>query len=509
VPTQTRTVVFTDIADYTASVGRTDREGLRNLIAAHEQTVRPVVETYRGRVVKNLGDSFMALFPAATDAARFGLELVDLVSGGGAFSMRVAMATGDVEEIDGDAFGESANLASRILSKTPPGEVWLSLGTQISMNQSEIPWEPVGRYALKGIAGEQEIFRAVPRNRCWLPDSLVQGLRTGKLVRIKAGDRPPLLPPEPVILLEGFTPGSEELKRLLDTLPVIDSTRLWLSASRIALSDRIAWLAEQRGLVIGLPEALEKALQESKAPLSSTSGSDTIILDVAGMAVLEVILAGLALPAVPMSQVVASYTYDLLPDGRWVNKSDNAIARVETVQEKVTIAALVPGLSVGGRQVAPGSVVELADGAEIRTPAGPIQYRELKEKGYMGILFSDTLSRLGIAPGQQAEIGREPNHPGLALPDRRGQDNIRWCVGSRAARARESGFTLDRALAGRRQAALVMGPSGATVIGLHERCPTFVMNGQGLERVQSPRAVSPGEFIVTGTSVVAVREPAS
>jgi hypothetical protein len=35
------------------------------------------------------------------------------------------------------------------------------------------------------------------------------------------------------------------------------------------------------------------------------------------------------------------------------------------------------------------------------------------------------------------------------------------------------------------------------------------MNGQGLERVQSPRSVSPGDFIITGTSVVAVREPAS
>ena len=47
------------------------------------------------------------------------------------------------------------------------------------------------------------------------------------------------------------------------------------------------------------------------------------------------------------------------------------------MQEKVTIAALVPGLFVAGRQIAPGSVVELSDGAEIRTPAGPIQYREV------------------------------------------------------------------------------------------------------------------------------------
>ena len=55
------------------------------------------------------------------------------------------------------------------------------------------------------------------------------------------------------------------------------------------------------------------------------------------------------------------------------------------------------------------------------------------------------------AAGQRVELGREPNHPGLLLPDRNNQDNIRWCPGPRAARAREKGFALDKSLTGRRQ----------------------------------------------------------
>ena len=39
--TRTLTVVFTDLANYTASVGRSDRQELRNLIAAHEKMVAP------------------------------------------------------------------------------------------------------------------------------------------------------------------------------------------------------------------------------------------------------------------------------------------------------------------------------------------------------------------------------------------------------------------------------------------------------------------------------------
>ena len=73
-------------------------------------------------------------------------------------------------------------------------------------------------------------------------------------------------------------------------------------------------------------------------------------------------------------------------------------------------------------------------------------------------------------------LSRNRRIPGLALPDRRGQDNIRWCVGARAARACESGFTLDRALAGRRQSSVNLGPGGAKLVSLHERCATYLVH---------------------------------
>ena len=148
VATRTRTVVFTDLANYTKAVQRADREGLRNLIARHHEMVTPTLVRYGGKVVKNLGDSFMALFPAATDAVRASLDLVENIPGQGQFSIRVGVATGDVEEIDGDAFGDAVNLASRIINKAPDAEVWLSAGTHICMNQSEIAWDRVGRHRL-------------------------------------------------------------------------------------------------------------------------------------------------------------------------------------------------------------------------------------------------------------------------------------------------------------------------------------------------------------------------
>ncbi|MEL6349178.1 MAG: adenylate/guanylate cyclase domain-containing protein, partial [Myxococcota bacterium] len=226
--TRTCTVVFTDLANYQAPAGPRDREALRNLVSVHEQMVAPVIEQFGGEVIKTIGESFLALFPAATDAVRAGVALVERISGEEGFHVRVGMATGDVEVIAGDAFGEVVNLASRILSKTPVGQVWLSEATLLCMNQAEIAWESVGRYSLKGIAGETAIHRAVPHNRAWLPEPILKAIRSGTLVRFKRDSPPGKLPPNPIILLEGFAPGSSRLEDTVASLPVIDPASLWL-----------------------------------------------------------------------------------------------------------------------------------------------------------------------------------------------------------------------------------------------------------------------------------------
>ena len=114
---------------------------------------------------------------------------------------------------------------------------------------------------------------------------------------------------------------------------------------------------------------------------------------------------------------------------------------------------------------------------------------------------------MGVGDGQAVEIGREPQHPGFALPDRRGQDNIRWCVGGRAARAREGGFTMDRALAGRRQAKVNVDLGEASLAGLHKTCPTLRLRGGEVMRVSEATGLQIDDMIVLGTSIISVKAP--
>ena len=66
--TFTKTVVFTDIANYTLSTAKASREELVKLIEDHEIHTKQIFDPHGGVLVKNLGDSFMAIFDSATSA---------------------------------------------------------------------------------------------------------------------------------------------------------------------------------------------------------------------------------------------------------------------------------------------------------------------------------------------------------------------------------------------------------------------------------------------------------
>jgi class 3 adenylate cyclase len=195
--TATRSVVFTDLSGYTAWVVQGDRESLRDLLARHEAAVAPRIRSHNGRIVKTIGDSFMALFESATDAVRAALEIVEE----GGLALRVSIATGDVEEIGSDVYGEAVNLSSRINHEMPPSEVWFSESTLLCLKQAEIPWQQMGCFEFKGITGETPLYRAIPSHKVWLPPAIVTAARQNTLALIGADGAIPPLPPDATLLI--------------------------------------------------------------------------------------------------------------------------------------------------------------------------------------------------------------------------------------------------------------------------------------------------------------------
>ena len=506
--TRTQTVVFTDMADYTRNVVGADRDALRVLLSQHQSMVEPIITRRNGRIVKNIGDSFMALFDSATDAVRACLDLVEAnPPGSGGVTFRASCATGDVEVIEGDAFSETVNLSSRINAKTPAGEVWISAGTWHCMNEPEIPWESTGRHALKGIPAEVEIFRAVAQHQAIIPETLVAAIRTGRLVVWQAGDPVPVIPPNGHVVLVGFRSDAPALANAVDSLPVVDASHLWLQVYKLGPAERLEWVRHNRGLLVATPAALNNAIQKWAIPVQRHSGSDTIILDASSLAVLNLVIAGLCLPSVPYADVVAGYSYDLLADGRWVNKSDRALLRLDVSGAGASLTVLGPGVTVGGASAGVNSTWRLTPGTRVGCAAGTFDFHQLNAEGYFGALVGDTQLRLGVGAGQRVELGREPKHPGMLLPDRNNQDNIRWCPGQVAARAREKAFTLDKSLTGRHHAEVSVVGDAVLVNPLHKTLPTLLMTPSGsLARLAGPQAANVNDFLFLGTTVVAIRD---
>jgi hypothetical protein len=288
---------------------------------------------------------------------------------------------------------------------------------------------------------------------------------------------------------------------------VLDPSHIWLQAYQLGPAERIEWAQHGRGLIVATPEAFTATVARYEAPLQRALGSDTIILDAGGAACFNLVIAGVCLPAVPFAEVVAGYSYDLLPDGRWVNRSERAILRLDVSPTGASLTVLAPGVSVDGQHAGVQTTWALRAGTSVQTHMGILRYHAFSVDGFMGALVGDSPMHRGVGAGERVELGREPAHPGLLLPDRNSQDNIRWCAGPRAARAREKGFTMDKSLTGRRQTAVEASNGGITVIPLHETCPTLLLTADGqISRLPSARTVRLGDAILVGTTVVALRE---
>ena len=62
----------------------------------------------------------------------------------------------------------------------------------MAMNQTEIPWETVGRFSFKGFYGYQKVFRAIPDDRVYLPEILMENILDGEVELFSSQENTPI-----------------------------------------------------------------------------------------------------------------------------------------------------------------------------------------------------------------------------------------------------------------------------------------------------------------------------
>jgi adenylate cyclase len=161
-------IMFTDMVGYT-SLGQRDESLFIALVEEQRRIIRCLLPRHGGREVKTMGDAFLVEFPNALDAVRcaYGIQRVSREFN---FSqpesrkvkLRIGLHLGDVEESNGDIFGDAVNVAPRIEPLAEEGGICLTRQVYDQVhNKFELPLSSLGSRTLKSVNTPIEIFKVM------------------------------------------------------------------------------------------------------------------------------------------------------------------------------------------------------------------------------------------------------------------------------------------------------------------------------------------------------------
>lgn len=159
----TVTILFSDIEGSTQLNEELGDEAFVRLLGEHDRFVRVQVARHGGHVVKSQGDGFMIVFPTPQDAVAAATAVQHKAASAGRRSrrtqlkVRIGINCGPVVSRDGDYFGRNVAKAARITALADGGQTLLSAQVHEAL-EGEVHVELLGRYELRGLAGEHELF---------------------------------------------------------------------------------------------------------------------------------------------------------------------------------------------------------------------------------------------------------------------------------------------------------------------------------------------------------------
>ncbi len=173
--TKNITVMFTDMKGSTALAEEEGNLAARLLIEQHNKIIFPIIEQYRGHLVKTMGDGTLSYFEAPQDAVRCGVQIQKNVIEFNStkhpkvpIQVRIGIHTGQGLVEKKDIYGDVVNVASRIETQGNPGEVYLSEETYNAMaDKDEIYCSFQKLSSLKGKKEPFRIFKAF-----WIPEEI-------------------------------------------------------------------------------------------------------------------------------------------------------------------------------------------------------------------------------------------------------------------------------------------------------------------------------------------------
>ena len=158
-PTHPPAISFLDVGGYTRLPEEGPDEKAADLAARLTRVVWNSSYARGGRPVKFLGEGVMFHFPDPGKAVLSALDIIEELDRSDMPPARVGINAGPVVFRDGDYFGRTVNLASKITEYARPREVLVSEEV-VRETEDGVRFDPIGNIALKGLLEPVPLFRA-------------------------------------------------------------------------------------------------------------------------------------------------------------------------------------------------------------------------------------------------------------------------------------------------------------------------------------------------------------
>lgn len=161
------TVVFTDLTGSTSAFESLGNAKATKAVTQLTRWICDMFSTRGGRVIKTLGDGVLAVFPdvktaidAAVEMQRAHEKRLSHQAVGERLPIRVGVATGEVEIVDGDCYGDAVNVASRLSDLSGPHEIWVnSAELDYSRTANGIRFRLLGPVSVRGRAEPCTVYQ--------------------------------------------------------------------------------------------------------------------------------------------------------------------------------------------------------------------------------------------------------------------------------------------------------------------------------------------------------------
>ena len=153
------TALFTDIVGSTEKLFSVGDEAWRRVLDEHDAIAGHLVASYKGRIVKNTGDGILAIFDGPVRALQCALDLIDALNKIN-LPIRAGLHVGEVVTRGQDITGIAVNIAARVMDHASSGEVLMTRTLKDLTGGSQMVFESVGEFELKGLNEHFELFRS-------------------------------------------------------------------------------------------------------------------------------------------------------------------------------------------------------------------------------------------------------------------------------------------------------------------------------------------------------------